>query len=336
MIGGDRRPVAVVLRALGIGDLCTAVPALRSLHRHLPHELVLATPRWLAPLRRVARLGDRHLPMASLSSPWPAGLAPVALAVNLHGHGPPSTTRLGELAPSRLVSHRAPGSGSGGGRPWNPDEHDRVRWCSLVTEELGFPADPDDLRFEVHGTDPDPRRALVHLGAASPARRWPTDRFAAVVLHLVGAGWSVDLTAGPTERHLGEAVVGALPAQVALRVRDRSGTTSVADLVATVASAGLVVCGDTGVAHLATGLGRPSVVLFGPISPSVWGPPPWGPHEVLWAGRLGDPHGATADPGLLELAVGDVIAAIGRLELAGVLDGRAVAGVGSAAGQVGP
>src|SRR5207237_79615 len=33
-----------------------------------------------------------------------------------------------------------------------------------------------------------------------------------------------------------------------------------------------LVCGDTGVAHLATALGTPSVLLFGPVPPSRWGP----------------------------------------------------------------
>ena len=48
-------------------------------------------------------------------------------------------------------------------------------------------------------------------------------------------------------------------------------------LAAVVAAAGRVVCGDTGVAHLATAFGTPSVVLFGPTPPGEWGPPPTGP-----------------------------------------------------------
>jgi ADP-heptose:LPS heptosyltransferase len=75
-----------------------------------------------------------------------------------------------------------------------------------------------------------------------------------------------------------------------------------------------VVCGDTGVAHLATALRTPSVVLFGPTPPARWGPPadrPW--HRVLWAGRTGDPHGRSADDGLLEIDVADVTAALADL-----------------------
>ena len=40
----------------------------------------------------------------------------------------------------------------------------------------------------------------------------------------------------------------------------------------------------------------------GPVPPRLWGPPPDRPqHIALWAGREGDPHGETTDPGLLEI-----------------------------------
>jgi ADP-heptose:LPS heptosyltransferase len=84
-----------------------------------------------------------------------------------------------------------------------------------------------------------------------------------------------------------------------------------------------VVCGDTGIAHLATAFGTPSVVLFGPVSPALWGPParPW--HRVLWAGGVGDPHARDPDPGLLSIDVGAVLEALNHLP------GRAANGPGT-------
>ena len=79
-------------------------------------------------------------------------------------------------------------------------------------------------------------------------------------------------------------------------------------LAALVARAELVICGDTGVGHLATAYRTPSVLLFGPTPPARWGPRR-GPHTVLWAGRTGDPHGTDPDPGLLELRPEDVLEA---------------------------
>jgi ADP-heptose:LPS heptosyltransferase len=75
-------------------------------------------------------------------------------------------------------------------------------------------------------------------------------------------------------------------------------------LAAVVAAARLVICGDTGVAHLATAFGTPSVVLFGPVAPSLWGPPADGPHTVLWHGDgTGSPWAEVPDPALLRITV---------------------------------
>ena len=65
--------------------------------------------------------------------------------------------------------------------------------------------------------------------------------------------------------------------------------------------------------HLATALGTPSVVLFGPTPPRLWGPPPdMRRHIALWSGAVGDPHAHRPDPGLLALTVPDVISAVDR------------------------
>ena len=75
------------------------------------------------------------------------------------------------------------------------------------------------------------------------------------------------------------------------------------------------MCGDTGVGHLATALGTPSVVLFGPVPPSEWGPPVSRPqHRALWAGRRGDPHAPTVDPGLLRITTEAVFHAMDALD----------------------
>jgi uncharacterized protein YjbJ (UPF0337 family) len=88
-----------------------------------------------------------------------------------------------------------------------------------------------------------------------------------------------------------------------------AGRTDLLELAAVVAGAGLVLCGDTGVAHLATAFGTPSVLLFGPTPPSEWGPPPErASHVVLHRGDRGDPHADTPDPGLLAITVEDVVA----------------------------
>jgi len=93
-----------------------------------------------------------------------------------------------------------------------------------------------------------------------------------------------------------------------------AGRTDLIGLAAVVAAAGRVACGDTGVAHLATAYGVPSVVLFGPTPPAEWGPPPdRSRHRALWAGGRGDPHATEPDPGLLAITLDQVLAALRAL-----------------------
>ncbi len=116
------------------------------------------------------------------------------------------------------------------------------------------------------------------------------------------------LTGGPAER--------ALCAEVAERAglpptASTAGTLELPQLAGLVRDAALVVCGDTGVAHLATALAVPSVLLFGPVAPSAWGPAiDLDLHTVLWHGDgTGDPHGAEPDAHLLQITPDEVLAA---------------------------
>jgi ADP-heptose:LPS heptosyltransferase len=103
-------------------------------------------------------------------------------------------------------------------------------------------------------------------------------------------------------------------------VTDRCGLDDLPRLAERVGVASLLVCGDTGVAHLATALGTPSVLLFGPVSPALWGPRiDVHLHRVLWPeagqddGRPGDPHGAHLDPRLARTTVEQVLEAAHEL-----------------------
>ncbi|MFN2557862.1 MAG: glycosyltransferase family 9 protein [Nitriliruptorales bacterium] len=303
----------VVLRALGLGDLLTAVPALRALSDAFPeHRRVLAAPVALAPLARLSGAVDEVVdttPLASLHG----ALAHADLAVNLHGRGPQSHRILLDTQPHRLIAfahHEV--AESDGMPPWLEHEHEVARWCRLLCES-GIPADPSRLDLPLPDR-PVPAwmrgATIVHPGG-KPSCRWPLERWTAVARVEHERGRTVLVTGGP-----GEVVLAAEVARLArLPVRAIvAGRTDLLDLAALVAAAGRVVCGDTGIAHLATALRTPSVVLFGPLSPSEWGPPPDRPwHRVLWAGRRGSPDAAVVHPGLLELDVPAVLSALHRL-----------------------
>lgn len=299
----------VALRALGLGDFLTAVPALRALRRH--GHVTVAAPRALAPLAALAGVALVH---AGELEPLAAELHGADLLVNLHGRGPQSHRVALAAAPGRLLAFAHPDVPETAGLPaGRDDEHEVSRWCRLL-EEAGMPADDRLLRLP-RPAAPAPAWArgatVVHPGAGSAARRWPPARFARVARSEAAAGRSVVVTGAPQERALAAEVTAAagLPPRALL-----AGRTGLAQLAALVAHAGRVVCGDTGIAHLATAFATPSVVLFGPTPPAVWGPPgPPAPHRVLWAGGPGDPHGRRPDAGLLRIEPDDVIAELAAL-----------------------
>ncbi len=273
MNGG--RPLLVALRALGLGDLLTAVPALRALADAFPgHHRVLAAPRALAPLAALAGAVDEVVDAAPLA-PLDPSLRGADVAVNLHGRGPQSHRVLLDARPRRVVSFFHPDvPESAGGPSWWAGEHEVHRWCRML-EAHGIPADPDRLDLRRPPPVPMPEEArgatLVHPGAASAARCWPADRWAEVARREANLGRRVLVTGGPSEVRLTQSVarMAGLP-QGALC----AGRTDLLGLASLVAAADRVVCGDTGVAHLATALRTPSVVLFGPTPPAEWGPPP--------------------------------------------------------------
>lgn len=304
-------PTLLALRALGLGDLLTAVPALRALARGYPdHRRVLAAPGALAPL--VDLIGWELAPVGELE-PLPQRLDDADVAANLHGRGPQSHGLLLAARPRSAIWFEHPDVPESAGAPaWRPGEHEVRRWCRLLRES-GIAADPADLLLQPPpGAPPGASEGatLIHPGASSPARRWPVDRFAEVARAEAGAGWRVVITGSRDEVGLARelATAAGLPEEAVL-----AGRTDLAALARAVAAARLVVCGDTGVAHLATALGTPSVVLFGPSSPAEWGPPRVGRHRVLWAGGAGDPHADTPHDSLMRIGVGDVLQAMTAL-----------------------
>jgi ADP-heptose:LPS heptosyltransferase len=300
-------PHVVVLRALGLGDLLTGIPALRGLRAAFGGaRITLAAPAALGPLAALSGAVDETADTAPLSRPDRA-LHHADLSVNLHGRGPESTRLLLETGPRRLIAfeHEDVPETRGGPR-WRADEHEVTRWCRLLRES-GIPADPAAIGLDRPAVpSPRPGAVIIHPGAAASARRWPAGRWAEVARALGCHGHRVVLSGTLREWPLARYVAARaeLPGDAVL-----AGRTGLETLAALIARAALVLSGDTGVAHLAAAFARPAVTLAGPVPPRLWGPParPW--HRVLWAGLEGDPHAAEPDPGLLALQVDDVVAA---------------------------
>jgi ADP-heptose:LPS heptosyltransferase len=301
-----RHDTILVLRALGLGDLLTGVPALRGLRRAYPDaHIVLATPERFCKLAMLSGAIDEVEPTPGLGR-LHRPPAPPALAVNLHGSGPESITDLLAVAPRSLLTHRHRSFPGLPGPPWRADVHEVDRWCGLL-EGAGIPCNPEDLAIERPRGYPDRSGVVViHPGAAFAARRWPADRFAAVAAALRDAGHEVVITGDCNELELARSVadLAGLPESCVL-----AGTLGLLGMVALISDCRLLICGDTGVGHIATATGAPSVLLFGPTPPNRWGPRGTGPHIAMWAGDRGDPHADQPHSGLLLITVSRVLEA---------------------------
>jgi ADP-heptose:LPS heptosyltransferase len=304
----DGKPELLVLRALKLGDLLVAVPALKALRRTFPeHRLRYAAQGWLSEALGLVG-GYELLPTHGLDEPLSMEAGVVDVAVNLHGSGPESQGRIEALKARQTIGHR---SEHRDGPPWRNELHERERWVRLL-QWHGIEADPLDVQLnKPHVATRVPGATVLHVGAAYGSRLWPADRFAAVAVALDKAGHNVVFTGGSGERDRALDVCrrAGLPEEAVL-----AGQLGLGEFAATIAAARLVVSADTGAAHLASAYGTPSVVLFGPAPPEIWGPPP-GPHIVLTRAELrrGETFAVQPDPALLAVTVQDVLAAVREL-----------------------
>lgn len=114
------------------------------------------------------------------------------------------------------------------------------------------------------------RRPVVFCPGAEygPAKRWPTAHFATLARVLGERGHAVWLLGGEHDRSLGDAIRAAAPRAC----RNLCGITSLDQAIDLIAQAELVVSNDSGLMHVAAGLSRPLIALYGSSS-STFTPP---------------------------------------------------------------
>jgi heptosyltransferase-2 len=112
----------------------------------------------------------------------------------------------------------------------------------------------------------------VAPGATWATKRWAPERFAAVAEALHEEGHGLVLCAGPGDAAAVAAFRRACRAPVAADLTPLK----VEAMAAALARVRLLVSNDSGPVHLASALGTPALALFGPTSPTRWGPAPPG------------------------------------------------------------
>jgi ADP-heptose:LPS heptosyltransferase len=297
LLGCVRR--IAVFRALFLGDLMLAVPALRALRAGFPDaEITLIGLPWAEAFwRRFPRYVDRFVEFAGYPGINEVPIDPPRIerflaeqqahgydvVIQMHGSGATSNPFALALGGRVTIGHYqdSPPPGLTAGLPYPDDKHEVHRNLGLVAL-LGCPADDTRLEFPLLASDrseaarllpPRARQARMlvgmHTGASASSRRWPPHYFAQAgdtLAHRYGA--QVVLTGGPDETDIAADVAR----RMTTRPIDLSGQTSLGGLAAVLNRLDLFLTNDTGPAHIAYALGTPSVTLFGPIDPYRWAP----------------------------------------------------------------
>ncbi|MCK6552838.1 glycosyltransferase family 9 protein [Myxococcota bacterium] len=287
-------PPILVLRLTALGDVVLVEPILRALRAHFPGAVIdlVTEARYVA----IGRLTG-----ADAVVPWDrrgedAGLGGVArvlarlpreryaLVVDLQGKL--RTRMLSARVPADRRVTLAKRTALGGllalfGRDPPIDDRHATDVYAAALAPLGVAlGDGDDARtprlarlepIELGAPSPATRWIGLSVGATHATKRWPIARFAALAeaLHAADPALAFVPIGGPADRALVDelrrtAHVPFAPLDVA--------TLDVEGLTRALAALRLLVSVDTGPAHVAAALGVPVVAIFGPTSPTRWGP----------------------------------------------------------------
>ena len=280
-----------------VGDAVMTVPALRALRNAFPNtHLTLATRGWAQGLFADADFIDdiqvhegtglrsvvgqvrewqkRGFDLAvlfpnSLESALVAALSRV-----------PVRTGYATEGRQRLLTHPLPLP------EWRSSRHEIYYYLNIVQQLVGVDntlsqadgsltvsvARQAEARalLQAHGVSGERKLVALCPGSInSRAKRWPAERFAALGNRLITElDADVVLIGSPNELEVSSLVSETMrPAPVVL-----TGKTSLSQLIGVLSVVDLLVTNDTGPAHIASALGRPTLVIFGPTNPLTTSP----------------------------------------------------------------
>lgn len=303
----DRNHI-VVLRALQLGDMLNAVPALRALRTAFPdaHITLVGLPWTKEFVQRFHAYLDHFISFPGFPGfpertpnivQFPLFLGEVQahsfdLAIQMQGSGVLSNSLVSLFGAKRTAGFYLPGNY----RPneeyflqYPQDEPEAWRHLRLM-EFLGIPLQGDDLELPIFEQDRQKLEQIketdslrdeyicIHPGARAAFRRWAPENFAAVADGLADIGYQIVLTGTTEETELTDAVARKMKSPAI----DLAGRTDLGTVAALVSGARLVLSNDTGMSHVAAALKTSSMVLFEAANSLRWAPQNRRLHKPVW------------------------------------------------------
>jgi len=145
--------------------------------------------------------------------------------------------------------------------------------AEAATDELQRPLPPPQL----HVGDAQRTQTLAKFGLSvdrpvavfcpgaeyGPSKRWPPQYYAELAQHLRAQGYAVWLIGSPKDKPVADIIVALGNEQC----RNLCGSTDLAEAIALISCADVVVSNDSGLMHIAAALDRPMLAIFGSSSP---------------------------------------------------------------------
>ncbi len=279
----------LVVQHLLLGDTVMLTPLLKKARELYPSaEIAMAVPAAYAPLYEGRPYGVEALPFDARSLADHRALRSRAGFDLALVPGDNRWSWLARALEARWIVAFAPDDTSY--HDWPIDElrpmpAEPMSWADMATSLLDGP-DPAPYtpgewpapRFAAYAK-PQPPYCVLHLGASSPHKLWPAERWRAIQGWAEARGFRVVLSAGRGEERL------LAPVDPERTRSQLAGRLDLAQLWDLLSHAAFLVCPDTGIAHLARLVGVPTVAIYGPGSPISSGPGRfWAktPFRALW------------------------------------------------------
>jgi ADP-heptose:LPS heptosyltransferase len=305
MLFETKQPKIAIFRALQLGDMLNAVPAMRALRKTFPDaDIALIGLPWAGSfVQRFNKYVNRHIVFPGYpglpeqpfnENAWQQFVANMQqehfdCILQMQGNGTIVNDMLQQLHAKQLAGfHRQDCLTDPDWFVEYPESVHEVMRHLLLMEHLGIKELDPQLEFPITEEEEAELERIapfvhhepyvvVHPGSRSESRQWQPAYFAALADHCAEHGYRVVLTGTPEETY----ITDYMAALMTHKPVNLAGKTSLGVVAALIKHAHLLIANCTGVSHIAAATRTPSLIISMDGEPFRWGPMNRSLHHVF-------------------------------------------------------